>query len=167
MNLDILVYGPAFNDTIWINVTFSRPILSTCWNNDCTGFNAASDKNSTSPDNRMVIGLNGVAFLKTPADTKAHDKYLLSYWYIQYFIYYFNQIQAFTTYVEYDYDVSHQLCVIDIACGTNQTRSSVETMRSTDDANDDFLPSTHIHTFNTELSYRSGFSCKGLRGQIR
>ena len=47
--------------------------------------------------------------------------------------------------------------MIDVACGTNQTRASAETVRSSDDVDDDFLPSTHVHTFNTELSYRSGF----------
>ena len=56
--------------------------------------------------------------------------------------------------MEYDYDISHQLCVIDIACGTNQTRASAEAERSSDDDDDDFLPSTHVHTFNTELSYK-------------
>ena len=72
MNLDFLVRGPAFNDTIWFNVTFSRPILDTCWDSGaCPALNQASDLSSTSPDNRMVIGFDGVAHLKTAADTKA------------------------------------------------------------------------------------------------
>ena len=45
--------------------------MNTLQNNDCTLFNTASDLNSTSPDNRMVIGFDGVAHLKTAADTKA------------------------------------------------------------------------------------------------
>ena len=47
-----------------------------------------------------------------------------------------------------------QLCVLDIACGTNEMKESVDLTRSTDDS--DYLPSTHEHTSYSELSYTCG-----------
>ena len=44
--------------------------------------------------------------------------------------------------------------MLDIACGTNQMKESVDRTRSTEDG--DYRPSNHAHTSYSELSYTCG-----------
>ena len=44
--------------------------------------------------------------------------------------------------------------MLDIACGTNEMKESVDLSRSTEDS--DYLPSNHTHTSYSELNYTCG-----------